>query len=108
MEIDYISAAIAQGAAISGEVDIGNKSLVGIWVPAAWVTAGISFQASVDGGTTWAELVDSTATAIAVSSVTGGAAVFVALDPTKLRGPVALKVRSGTSASPIAQTAAGG
>jgi hypothetical protein len=105
---DSIAVAIAHGASLSGQVDIGGKTLVGIVFPATWVTAGLSFQASADGGTTWGELLDTTATAINVASVTGGAEVFIAVDPTKWRGVRSIKVRSGTVGSPVAQTAAGG
>jgi hypothetical protein len=105
-EIDYIPVTIASGTALSPEVDIGTKSLVAIAVPSTWIAAGISFQASFDGGVTWAELVDQTATAIQVSSITG--AQQIAVDPTKLRGVTALKVRSGTAAAPVNQTAGGG
>lgn len=101
-EIDVLVATIQNGQALSAEVDIGNKTIVGIVTPAGWLAAGLSFQVSVDGGTTWQELLDSTATAISVSSVTGAAAI--AMDPTKLRGFNALKVRSGTSGAPVNQT----
>lgn len=98
-----VTAAIAAAQALSGQVNLGAKTLVGIFVPAAWTTAGMSFQASADGGLTFGELVDQTATAIAVSSITGGAAVFIAFDPTKLRGVNCIKVRSGTAGAPVNQ-----
>lgn len=99
-----IPAAIASGQSLSGQVNLGGYTLVGIVVPAAWIAAGISFQASADDGATWAELVDSTDTAISVSSITGAA--FVAIDPTKWRGVRSIKVRSGTAAAPVNQTSA--
>ncbi len=101
--IETSTVQIAAGQSLSAEVDVGPKDLVGIVVPAAWTTAGISLQASVDG-TTWNELVDQTATAIGCSSLTGGTlSYFVAVDPTKLRGVQALKIRSGTQAAPVVQ-----
>jgi hypothetical protein len=104
-EIDVITATIASGQSLSAEVDIGNKSLVGIVVPANWTTAGISLQASPDGGVTWAEVVDQTATAVGCSSLTGGTlAWFVNFTNIQLRGPVAFKIRSGSQASPVNQT----
>lgn len=106
-EIDIVTANIAAGQSLSAEADIGNKSIVGIYIPANWTTAGLSFQASIDGGATWAELFDgtlATAAAITVSSITGGTALALAMDPTKLRGFNAIKVRSGTSGSPVNQT----
>ena len=96
---------IAAGQSLSPEVDVGPKDLVGIIVPANWTTAAITLQASIDG-VTWNELVDQTATAVGCSSLTGGTlSYFVAVDPTKLRGVQALKVRSGTQAVPVVQAA---
>jgi hypothetical protein len=101
-----VAAAIAAGQSLSPEVDIGGYgSLVGIQVPANWSTAGISFQCSIDGGTTWGEVTDIAGTALAVGSLTGGTLVyFVALDPAKFRGVRAIKVRSGTQAAAVNQT----
>lgn len=105
MEVDVITAQIAAGQSLSAEVDIGNKSLVGLLVPANWTTAGISMQASPDGGTTWGEVTTVAGTPYAIGSVTGGTlAYYVAVDPTTLRGALALKIRSGTQASPVNQT----
>lgn len=104
--LNVIAIQIGAAASLSGEVDIGVQSLVGIVVPTNWTTAGISLQASYDGGTTWSELVDQTATAIGSSSLTGGTlSYFVAVDPTKLRGIRSLKIRSGTQAAPVSQVA---
>ena len=110
MEIDYVSVTINSGQSLSPEVDVGNKSIVGIQVPTTWVTAAITFQASVDGGATFGEVWDGAAgAAYTVGSLTGGTLkYFAAVDPAKLRGAVALKIRSGTQAAPVAQTAAGG
>lgn len=104
--IEQSTVVIANGQSLSPEVDVGPKTLVGIITPSTWAAAGISFQASPDGGTTWLELLDQTATAIGVSSITG--AQFIAIDPTKLKGVTALKVRSGTSGTPVAQSPGAG
>jgi hypothetical protein len=96
-----IPAQIAEASAISGQVDLGGYSLVGIVFPTNWSAAGLSFQASCDGGNTWGELLDDTATAISIGSVTGEA--FVAIDPAAWRGVRSIKVRSGSKASPVAQ-----
>jgi hypothetical protein len=101
--IDAIPAAIAAGQSLSAQINIGGKTLTAIAIPAAWTTAGLSFQASSDGGATFGELLDETATARNVSSVTGGVYTVIAVDPTKWRGITCIKVRSGTSAAPVAQ-----
>lgn len=103
-ELDVIPAPFTNGTSLTPQVNIGTKCLVGIIFPATWTTAGLTFQASGDGGTTFGELLDETATAKAVSSVTGGAYTIVEVDPTKWRGINCLKVRSGTVGAPINQT----
>ncbi|SRR5260370_5519345 len=99
-----VTAQIAATQSLSPQVNLGAKTLVGLYLPANWTTAGLSFQASADGGATFGELLDQTATAIAVASVAGGAVTFIAFDPAKLRGVNCIKVRSGTSAAPVVQT----
>jgi hypothetical protein len=56
-EVDNITAQIVAGQSLSAEIDIGSKSLVGLQIPSNWTTAALSFQVSVDGGTTWNELI---------------------------------------------------
>ena len=81
--IDSIPVAIAAGQSLSAQINIGGKTLVAIAIPSNWTTASLSFQASGDGGTTFGELLDETATAKTISSVTGGAYTVIAVDPTK-------------------------
>jgi hypothetical protein len=76
--IDLKAAAIANGAALSPAVPLGEKTLVGIVMPAVWTTAAITFQVSVDDAT-FNELYDGAGNATSV------------------------KARSGTSASPVNQ-----
>lgn len=102
--IDSIPAAIGAGQSLSAQVNIGGKTLTAIAIPANWTTAGISFQVSGDGGTTFGEMLDETAAAKSVGSVTGGAYTVIDVDPTKWRGITCIKVRSGTSAAPVNQT----
>ena len=103
-EVDNVQAQIAAGQSLSAQANIGTKSLVGIVVPANWTTAGISLQASLDGGATWFEVETAAGPPFAIGSLTGGTARYVAIDPTTLRGAVAIKVRSGTAATPVNQT----
>lgn len=106
-EVDNVNAQIALNQSLSAEVDIGGKSLVGLVLPAAWVAAagGISFQASIDGGTTWNELMTGVGIPFSLAYTAAGPA-YIAIDPTALRGVQALKVRSGTAGAPVNQTSA--
>ena len=105
-EVDILTVQIASGTSLSPEIDIGNKSLVGLLIPANWTTAGISFQVSPDGGTTWGEVTTVAGTPYAIGSVTGGTlAYYIAIDPTTLVGAMAFRARSGTQAAPVNQVA---
>lgn len=104
-EVDNVTVQISSGQSLSAEADIGSKSLVGLVIPTNWTTAGLSFQASVDGGVTWGDVTTVAGTPFTIASLTGGTLAYeVAIDPTTLRGVQALKVRSGSLASPVNQT----
>ena len=92
------------GTILTGGVMMGADTLVGIWMPPTWVSAALTFQVSPDGGTTWLELFNDSGTAI---SITAAASQFISLVTNSnctWRGINALKVRSGTSGSPVVQT----
>jgi hypothetical protein len=92
---------ISNGTALSPAVALGEFTLCGIAMPAGWVgTAGLSFQVSADGGTTWGEM-QSAAAAIFFAAA---ASQYIAIDPTLWRGINMIKIRSGTLASPANQT----
>jgi hypothetical protein len=85
-----------------GVIDLTKKSLVGISVPAAWTTANLTFQGSTDGGITFFDLYDESGTERSIVVV---ASRTVTLDPTKFMGCTHLKIRSGVTATPVAQAA---
>lgn len=99
--VETSTVAIPNGTPLSPEIDVATKTLVGIITNANWAAAGITLQGSPDG-VNFFELLDQTATAIGCASITG--AQFIAIDPTKLKGVTALKVRSGTVGTPVNQT----
>lgn len=87
-EIDYISAPWGGTGTTSAAVAIGTKELVGIQFPSNWVTGTLQIQASIDSGATFGSVltVAGSATPYQIGSVTGGAQVYVAVDPNTLRG----------------------
>lgn len=93
---------IASGTALSAAVPIGDKVPVGIAMPSGWDAASLTFQVSADGGTTWNELYDSSGNAV---SFTVAASRYIYMDPTVWIGINMIKIRSGTSGSPVNQTA---
>jgi hypothetical protein len=85
---NVLTVTIANGASLSGAAEIGQGTLVGIQLPTL-TNASLSFQGSHDG-VTYVEVVDASAAAVAYG----------------VAGVPFLKVRSGTSGSPVAQGAA--
>ena len=100
--IEFQTATIAAGGSLSAEVALGEKTLVGIVMPAVWTAAGLTFQAAPDD-VNFCELYDGAGSEV---TLTAAASQFVQVDPTKWRGITGIKIRSGTSASPVIQTAA--
>jgi hypothetical protein len=98
-----LQATIAAGATgLSAAVKVDDRqSIVGFVMPASWVAAGLTFQTSVDGGVTWKEVTKSDGTALAY---TVAADKYIVAAPGDWLGVRWLKVRSGTSGTPVNQT----
>lgn len=98
-----VPATIANGAALSATVELAdNEQVAAVIVPSSWTAANLTFQVSVDGGTTWSELHN----ASGAVQVTGTAGAQLAVAENDFRGARVLRVRSGTSGSPVNQGAA--
>ena len=96
-----------QGTVSAGGVAMGGYTIVGILMPPVWTAANITFQVSCDGGATYGNLFDDNGTEIAIASPAVNNFIALANRPAYVwRGINLLKVRSGTSASPVNQAAA--
>jgi hypothetical protein len=100
--LDHLTVTILSGASLSDIIAAGARVPIGIVMPAAWTAAALTFQVSADGGTTWNNLYDSDGTEV---TVIAAAAHYIALDANTFVGINHLKVRSGTSGSPVTQGA---
>lgn len=104
-QVNVVTVTVPNGAAgLSAEVDIGGSELMAIKMPATWVAASITFQGCEVSGGTFYDLYDD-----AGSEVTATAAQqrTIALDSIAMKiAPLRfIKVRSGTTAAPVNQTA---
>ncbi|QEX18501.1 hypothetical protein FRZ44_38080 [Hypericibacter terrae] len=100
---DTVTATVANGESLSDVVDLGGMSLTGIVMPADWDAADLTFQASPTGvGASFADLYDAAGTEITVSAA---ASIAIAIEPAAWAGLRYLKIRSGTSGSPVNQGA---
>lgn len=97
------SVAIGAGQSLSGEIDLGAAKLTAIFVPSGWTAANLTLQASPDGGVTWGNLYTDAGAEVTFVAAAGQ---MIAIDPTRLRGINCLKLRSGTSGTPVNQVSA--
>lgn len=95
-----ISITIANGAALSGSIDLTGLTIVAIQMPAAWTAANITFQASTTDGGTLQDVYDDAGTEV---TVTAAASRFITLSPATSIAYRFLKLRSGTTGTPVNQ-----
>jgi hypothetical protein len=91
---------IANGASLSDAIEVGQSVVGGLQVPAI-DSAALTFQGSHDG-VTYQNCHDSAGAEITIPASAG--ARFVTA-PAALNGVPFLKVRTGTAAAPVNQTA---
>ena len=102
-----VAATIADDASLSVEVDLGaGRILCAIDMPADWTAANLTFQASYNTGGTFDNLYDQYGTE---KTIIAAEDRYIALDdPAFWMGVRYLKVRSGTSGTPVVQDRVGG
>lgn len=93
---------ITNGTSISGDINMAGRQPVGVFMPAAWTAAALTFQVSPDG-VTYYDLNDLAEAEYDVAAPVAGE--YMQLDPQLFRGARYLRVRSGTSAAAVNQLA---
>jgi len=94
------TATIANGASLSGAIDLGGQLLCSIALPSGWTTASITFQASHDNAT-YRNVYSTDGTELTVT--TPAADRHIVLDPANFAGVQFVKIRSGTSGASVNQ-----
>lgn len=96
---------IANGASLSGEADFGLTRLKAIVMPAAWTAAALTFQGHEDATTAVVDLFDGAAE-ISFAGAGGARILLLSEAQQKQFSSIRrLKVRSGTSGTPVNQGA---
>lgn len=98
--LSEVTATIPSAGSLTPAIDLGDLRLARIIVPDTWTPAAITFQASING-TTWRDVYDSYGAEVSLTVVPGGDHVIPLSDFSSLD---LIKLRSGTSAAPVAQT----
>lgn len=70
---------LIDGSATGASVDLGRHALVGLVVPASMAGTSMTFQVSVDGGTSWFTLKDELGNSITVTFTVGSTGGFYSL-----------------------------
>lgn len=97
-----IDATIPSGQPVSEWIDLGQFRICGMVMPAAWDAAVVTFDVSVDFGVTACPLFDENNAELTITVAAGRAHK---LPPAAFLGWTRVRLRSGTSASPVNQTA---
>lgn len=98
-----LTATIANGASLSGAVDLKGYGLLAIQMPAAWTAADLTFQASADGGTAFADVYDDNGAEVQKPAAANR---YILVNQPLPYGVDRIKIRSGTSGTPVNQGAA--
>jgi hypothetical protein len=99
--VETTTVVIANGASLSGTVDLGGRKLVALIMPDAWTAASLTFQGSVDGTNFFNVYDGATERALTVA-----ANYYSALAIGDWVGFRWIKIRSGTAALAVNQAAA--
>jgi hypothetical protein len=98
--VETTTVTIANGASLSGAVDLGGRKLVAIIMPDAWTAASLTFQGSVDGTNFFNVYDGATERTLAVA-----ANYYSALNIADWVGFRWVKIRSGTAGTAVNQAA---
>jgi len=102
--VEAVNFVIASGeTGLSAAVDLKGRTPVAIQMPADWVAADLTFQVSLDGGTTFYNLYDEDGTEVTVTADADQVIALTTLANFWHGGQ--MKIRSGTAALAVDQTA---
>ena len=100
--VTSVTATIASGGSSSDNIFTGGLPICGIIMPAAWDAADLTFQASCDVAANVANVYDKDGLELDIKTAAGS---FITIDPSYFAGVRFIKVRSGTSVTPVNQSA---
>lgn len=96
-----ITATISAGGSLSAEVDLNGHQIMAIYMPGTWQAANLTFTASNASGGTFYDVYDSAGNELVATA----AASRVITDLPELSPLRFIKVRSGTTGTPVTQAA---
>lgn len=103
MSLMHNEAVIANGASQTGPLDMHDRVITTIIVPSVWTAANITLLASSTQTGTFSPVYDAAGTELTISAA---ASRVVVIAPDATRGLKWVKLRSGTTGTPVNQGAA--
>ena|SRR5438105_12074245 len=100
-----VPAVIAISTSLSPSVYLDKGILVAIHMPSAWDTGNLTFQGSNDN-VTFDNVYTDAGTEFAITAAASRYIIITSTAANNLSGLMYIKVRSGTSGTPVTQTAA--
>lgn len=100
-EVTTVDVVISSGQSLSAAANLGGLHAMGIIMPSAWTAASLSFQACADS-VTFVDLYSEFGTEVVIPA---GVSRFLAFAPSLFLAFNGLKVRSGTTGTPVNQAA---
>lgn len=95
---------IAAGESLSSVVDLADKPILGIIMPAEWTAANLSFRAAKDGSDEFKDIYNDTGAELVVQA-DAGRAIGIDVIAMGLAAWRRLRIRSGTASAPVVQEA---
>ena len=90
---------IDSNVAVGDSINLADDRLIAIIMPSAWTTAALTFQASLGNGV-WYNVYKEEGTELSYAAATSR---WIIVKPTDFAGMKYLKIRSGTSGTPVSQ-----
>lgn len=101
---DVVNGVIGLGESISSEIDLGYGKYFTLVMPGEWDAADLTFQASFDEGGTYQDIYDDLGSVILIPAE-AGQTISIVINAITFAGVRYIKIRSGTTAVPVVQTA---
>lgn len=103
--VKQVIATIASGASLTGAIDLEDFNLISIEMPIAWTTANLTLQASKESAGQYKDVYDDAGTEVSITAAGNRFLVIGTVTKAAIRGLRFIKLRSGTTGTPVNQDA---
>lgn len=96
---------ISDGTSITAAINLAGYVPIGVYIPASWTTAALTFQMRPTADGTFVDMYDASGDELSYTAASGAlSSKYLAFDPAQFYACQGLKIRSGTTATPVNQS----